>query len=214
MILDSMQSPTATPSSSKSGRRRLLPRRQTHHRQTPRSIIQVVHRIADDEFILDPVRPQPTVDHNNKQRRALLLRRRRSHCLLLRSTTIFNLNGTISMPQFFGSNPTASIQARINSKAAPSIFFRAPIRLSIAPKAVCFVDDSGRPLDWMIQATHHNHDVGSNSPQLRGLRPSAVRSLPPTAFVDSVDRQPPQPRQHRLSTARTFLPFTSTTACW
>ncbi|KAL5980642.1 hypothetical protein ACLOJK_028550 [Asimina triloba] len=76
------------------------------------------------------------------------------------------------------------IQPLITTAATPSIFFQAPIRPSIPAEAICFVDGSGRLLDQMIQATHHDHDIGPNSPRLH-------RRHPPAAAPDTVRQLSP-----------------------
>ncbi|KAL5980353.1 hypothetical protein ACLOJK_028261 [Asimina triloba] len=74
-------------------------------------------------------------------------------------------------------------------------------------EAIYFVVAAGKPLDRMIYATHHNHDVGPNSPRLLRRRPPAVCllsthcrplpwSTPLTASILNnidIDRRPPAP---------------------
>ncbi|KAL5997026.1 hypothetical protein ACLOJK_007952 [Asimina triloba] len=108
------------------GRHRLLPRQRAHHRWIHGSIIQVIHCIVDVELTSNPVRLQDDIANSSKKSRARLFHCRRVRHLLLRSTTVFNLDGTITMARYLWSEPMASIQARTDGKTASSIFFLSP----------------------------------------------------------------------------------------
>ncbi|KAL5985434.1 hypothetical protein ACLOJK_027418 [Asimina triloba] len=114
------QQPLAVDGDSSSRRRPSL--RQTHRRRALRWPINAVYHVHNVELASDPLRPQGSVVDSREQRRTRLLHRRRDRCLL-RSTTVFNLDGTITMVRFLWLEPMTPIQARTDSKMASIIFF-------------------------------------------------------------------------------------------
>ncbi|KAL5985194.1 hypothetical protein ACLOJK_036432 [Asimina triloba] len=104
------------------------------------------------------------------------------------------------MAQFLWLEPMAPIQARIDSKAAPIIFFQDIILPLIHSPAICFNYGNDRLLDHAIHAVHRVRKV---EPILKLSRPHATVARDPSLAASrdgTAGRLPCLPQPPPLST--------------